>query len=67
MDSAIYTSASTPYVTFKFTYELTKAGSTDGYLSMKDDKKLYDKVLYELMFGTLVVKGNSNISMYVEP
>lgn len=34
---------------------------------MKDDKKLYDKVLYELMFGTIVVKGNLNISMYVEP
>ena len=61
LDSAIYTSGGTPYITVKFTYDLTKAASEAGNVSMVSGKKLYDKVGYELTWPGIVVKANSKM------
>ena len=61
LDSAIYTSGGTPYITFKFTYDLTKAASEARNVGMVSGKKLYDKVGYELTWPGIVVKADSKM------
>ena len=61
LDSAIYTSGGTPYITFKFTYDLTKAASEARNVGMVSAKKLYDKLGYELTWPGIVVKADSKM------
>lgn len=68
LNKAIYTAGKTPYITFEFTYDLTKEGATDGVIdfNLESENKLYDKVGFKFQCSGVVIKANSKMIKYVE-